>query len=103
MKITEGSGNVFADLALPNSEQELLKAKLSLQIRKLIEDRGLKQADAAKLLGIKQPHVSQLLKNRPGSFSVGRLIEFLTALGHDVDISVKRSKREHGELSVSMH
>jgi predicted XRE-type DNA-binding protein len=75
------SGNVFADLGLPNPEQELLKARLTLQIYKLITARGLTQAQAGKILGIKQPHVSTLMRNRAGNFSVGRLIEFLTALG----------------------
>ncbi len=69
-----GSGNVFADLGLPNAEQELLKARLTLQIYKIIKARGLTQAEAGKVLGIKQPHVSALMRNRVGNFSVGRLI-----------------------------
>ena len=79
-----GSGNVFADLGLPNPEQELLKARLTLQIYKIIKARGLTQAQAGGVLGIKQSHVSALMRNRAGIFSVGRLIEFLTALGQDV-------------------
>jgi predicted XRE-type DNA-binding protein len=51
----EGSGNVFADLELPNAEQELLKARLTLQIYKIIKDRGLTQVKAEEILGIKQP------------------------------------------------
>jgi predicted XRE-type DNA-binding protein len=74
-------GNVFADLGLPNPEQELLKARLALQIHKIVKARGLTQAQAGEVLGIKQPHVSALMRNRAGNFSVGRLIEFLTALG----------------------
>jgi predicted XRE-type DNA-binding protein len=81
------SGNVFADLGLPNPEQELLKARLTLQIYKIIKARGLTQAQAGEVLGIKQPHVSALMRNRAGNFSVGRLIEFLTALGQDVRIT----------------
>jgi predicted XRE-type DNA-binding protein len=94
------SGNVFADLGLPNPEQELLKARLTLQIYKLITGRGLTQAQAGKILGIKQPHVSALMRNRAGNFSVGRLIEFLTALGQDVEITVKPTRKAHGEMSV---
>ena len=71
----------FADLGLANPEQELMKARLTLQIYHIIQQRGLAQAEAAKALGIKQPHVSLLMRNRAGSFSVGRLMEFLTALG----------------------
>jgi len=97
-----GSGNVFADLGLPNPEQELLKAHLSLQIYKIIKARGLTQAQAGKVLGIKQPHVSALMRNRAGNFSVGRLIEFLTALGQDVQITVKPTRKAQGEMSVVM-
>jgi len=100
--INESSGNVFADLGLPNSEQELMKAELTLQIYRIIKQRAMTQADAARVLGIKQPHVSLLMRNRAGSFSVGRLLEFLTAFGQDVEISVKPSRKEHGEMSVTL-
>ena len=100
--IIESSGNVFADLGLPNPEQELMKAELTLQIYRIIKERDLTQAEAAKALGVKQPHVSLLMRNRAGSFSVGRLMEFLTALGHDIEVSVTRSRKEHGEMSVTL-
>jgi|GEM_PF-365324 len=96
----KGSGNVFADLGLPNPEQELLKARLTLQIYKIIKARGLTQAQAGEVLGIKQPHVSALMRNRAGNFSVGRLIEFLTALGQDVRITVKPTRKARGEMAV---
>ena len=80
-KVIRGSGNVFADLGLPNPEQELLKAQLTLQIYRIVKQRGLTQAQAGAVLGIKQPHVSALMRNRSGSFSVERLMDFLTALG----------------------
>jgi predicted XRE-type DNA-binding protein len=103
MRAQESSGsNVFADLGLPNPEQELLKARLTLQIYKLIKERGLTQAQAGKILGIKQPHVSALMRNRAGNFSVGRLMEFLTALGQDVQIMVRRTRKAQGEMSVVM-
>src|SRR3954451_10661406 len=100
VSITESSGNVFADLGLPNPEQEMMKARLTLQIYRIIRVRGLTQAQAAKTLGIKQPHVSLLMRNRAGSFSVGRVMEFLTALGQDVEITVRPARKEHGEMSV---
>src|SRR5579864_8299802 len=99
-KITDSRGNVFADLGLPNPEQEMMKARLTLQIYRNIRARGLTQAQAAKMLGIKQPHVSLLMRNRAGSFSAGRLMEFLTALGQDVAITVRPARKEHGEMSV---
>ncbi|MBM3739096.1 MAG: XRE family transcriptional regulator [Acidobacteria bacterium] len=99
-RITESSGNVFADLGFPNPGQEMMKARLTLQIYRMIRERGLTQAEAAKVLGIKQPHVSLLMRNRAGSFSIGRLMEFLTALGQDVEIAVRPSRKDHGEMSI---
>jgi predicted XRE-type DNA-binding protein len=96
----KSSGNIFADLGLPNPEQELLKAQLTLQIYKIIKQRGLTQVRAGEMLGVKQPHVSALMRNRAGNFSVGRLIEFLTALGQDVQITVKPTRKDQGEMSV---
>jgi len=100
VQVKRGSGNVFADLGLPNPEQELLKARLTLHIYKIVKERGLTQAQAGEVLGIKQPHVSALMRNRAGNFSVGRLIEFLTALGQDVKITVKPTRKAQGEMSV---
>lgn len=99
-RFEKSSGNIFADLGLPAADQELLKARLTLQIYKIIKARGLTQAQAGAVLGIKQPHVSALMRNRSGTFSVGRLIEFLTALGQDVRITVKPTRKPHGEMSV---
>jgi predicted XRE-type DNA-binding protein len=100
MPFEEGSGNVFADLDLPHPEEELLKARLTLQIYRLIKGRGLTQVQAGEILGIRQPHVSALMRNRSGTFSVERLLQFLIALGQDVQITVRPTRKEHGELSV---
>ena len=99
-RVTEGSGNVFADLGLPNAEQELLKAQLTLQIYTILKDSGMTQVEIAKILGVQQPQVSSLMRNRAGNFSVGRLMEFLTALRQDVEITVRPTRKEHGALSV---
>ncbi len=99
-RLTEGSGNVFADLGLPNPEQELLKAQLTLQIYSILKDSGMTQVEIAKILGVQQPQVSLLMRNRAGNFSVGRLMEFLTALRQDVEITVRPSRKDHGALSV---
>jgi predicted XRE-type DNA-binding protein len=100
-KVTKSSGNVFADLGLRNPEQELVKAELTLQLYQIIKRRGITQAEAASALGIAQPHVSLLMRNRAGSFSVGRLMEFLTALGQDVEITIRPTRKEHGEMSIT--
>jgi len=100
IKARQGSGNVFADLGFPQPERELLKARLTLEIYRLIRKRGLTQTEAGKILGIRQPHVSALMRNRAGSFSVERLMDFLTALGQDVEISVKPARGRQGEVSL---
>ena len=100
VRVTESSGNVFADLGLPNPEQELLKAQLTLQIYSILKGSGMTQVEMAKILGVRQPQVSLLMRNRAGNFSVGRLMEFLTALRQDVQIVVRPTRKEHGELSV---
>lgn len=102
----KSSGNVFADLGFPDSEQELVKAKLTVQIYRLLKDRGVTQAEAAKLLGTTQAQVSALMRCRPVSVSVGRLMDFLTTLGQDVEVSVKpvsrRRKGQQGHMSVTV-
>jgi predicted XRE-type DNA-binding protein len=100
VKSEKSSGNVFADLGLPHPEQELLKARLTLQIYRLIKERGLTQVQAGGILGIQQPRVSTLMRNRAGAFSVERLMDFLTALGQDVEITVRPTRNEHGSVSV---
>ena len=99
----EGSGNVFADIGLPNAEQELLKAKLTIQVHRLLKQRKLTQTEAAKLLGTTQPQVCALIGLKPVSVSVGRLMEFLTILGQDVNVMVKPAQRKRtGHLKVQV-
>lgn len=99
--VEESSGNVFADLGFPNPEREEVKARLTLQIYRLVKQRGLTQAAAGEILGIKQPHVSGLMRRQSGTYSVERLMDFLAALGQDVEITVRPTrKKDHGHLSV---
>ena len=86
IKVTMGSGNVFADLELPNPEERLAKAQLALEISRLIERRGLTQRATAQLMGVDQPKVSHILRGRLADYSTERLIGFVRALGQDVDI-----------------
>ena len=102
IQVEEGSGNVFRDLGFRNAEREQLKADLTLQIYRLIKQRGLTQTQAGEILGIKQPHVSALMRGRSGAFSVERLMQFLTGLGQDVEITVRSTRKRHGALSVSV-
>ena len=84
-----GSGNVFADIGLPNPGEHLVKAKLVLKIDALMRERRLKQVEAARLFGVKQPDISKMLRGDFRQFSVERLLRFLVALGQDVEIVVK--------------
>ncbi len=97
----DSSGNVFADLGLRNAKQELLKAKLTVEIYRLLKKRGLTQHEGAKLLGTTQAQVSALMRCKPVSVSVGRLMEFLTVLGQDIEVTVKpAARRKSGDMSV---
>ena len=98
--VTNGSGNVFADIGLPNPDQELLKAQLTLEIYRIIKSRRLTQTQAGVILGIKQPHVSLLMRNRSGTFSTERLMSFLASLGRDVEIRIRRTRKPQGHVSV---
>jgi predicted XRE-type DNA-binding protein len=100
--VTPGSGNVFADMGLPEPEEELTKAQLASHIRHVIRRRRLSQVDAALHMRIDQPKVSALLNGRLANFSSDRLMRLLTALGQDVEITVKSKPRgrAHGRIRV---
>lgn len=96
------SGNVFADIGLPNAQEHLIKAQLVFKIDGLLKARGLKQADSAKLLGVRQPDISKMLRGEFDQFSVERLMRFLVALGQDVNIVVTphRGRKDTAQLRV---
>ena len=100
--ITPSSGNVFADLDLPDADDRLAKAELARQIGAIVRERGLTQRAAAQTLGVDQPKVSALLSGRLVGFSLERLAHFLTLLGKDVEIVVREKPptRSVGRLSV---
>jgi len=99
---TPGSGNVFADLGLPDPEQDMARANLVHAIGDILRARGLSQSEAAAVLGVDQAKVSALLRGRISGFSTDRLMRFLTRLGHNVTIIVERPGVEHGRVSVAM-
>ncbi|MBI3126341.1 MAG: XRE family transcriptional regulator [Candidatus Tectomicrobia bacterium] len=101
-KVERGSGNVFADLGRPDAEAHLLKAELVAQIDQIIRQRRMTQARAAKLLGISQPDVSRLLRGHFRSYSMDRLLRFLTVLGRDVEILIRRRPRARRQGKVTI-
>jgi len=101
--VIAGSGNVFADIGLPEAEEELAKARLASCIRQVIRRRRLTQVAAAARMGIDQPKVSAILNGRLVNFSSDRLMRLLTALGQDVEIRVKATPRGRvrGQIRVT--
>ena len=98
---TKGSGNIFADLGLPDAEEHQLKAVLAVLLKRLIAERGLSQVAAAKLVAMKQPDLSKLLRGQFKLASVEKLLRMLTAFDQDVEITVKphRKRGETGQIT----
>ena len=93
IRVEKGSGNIFADLGLPDAERHFLKAQIVSEIYRLAKGRKLTQAQAGKLLGISQPEVSRMFKGNFREYSVDRLMGFLTAFDRDVEIVVRPRKK----------
>ena len=91
--IEVGSGNVFADLGLADADEFESKAQLAHRIGEIIRGRHLTRAEAAEVLGAKQPRVSKLMNGQLHGFSMERLVRFLNALDRDVEIVVRRRPR----------
>lgn len=102
-KVTPSSGNIFADLGLDLPQEHNVKAHFVMLITKMIEAQGLTQAQAAHKIGLRQPDVSKLLRGRFEGFSLERLLNFVSALGSDIEIKIKPSKRKHeGRILVEV-
>lgn len=103
-RVTSSSGNVFADLGLPQAEERLVKAELVRVIRRILRERALTQREAGALLGLHQPDVSDLLRGDLARFSRERIERCLLLLGMDVRIKVapKPPRRASGRLTVEV-
>ena len=93
LKVESGSGNIFADLGLPDAGPHLLKAQIVAEIYRLASAKKLNQAKVGKRLGISQPEVSRMFKGHFREYSIDRLMEFLTSFDRDVDIVVRPHKK----------
>ncbi|MFZ3354204.1 MAG: helix-turn-helix transcriptional regulator [Xanthobacteraceae bacterium] len=100
-----GSGNVFADLGLPDAEDMLLKSTIVIELRRLIAQRKLTQTAAAKLIGIGQADLSRILRGQFRGCSEAKLMRMLTAFGQDVEITTRPRRRagEAGRIVFSPH
>ena len=102
MEVEMGTGNVYADLGYEDADEMLIKAQLVSKIAEIIKRKGLTQTEAAELLGMAQPKLSNLLRGRFRGFSERRLMDCLTKLGRDIQILVKATprSRKDGRLSI---
>jgi len=95
-KIRRGGTNVFADLGLPDSENHLVKAQLVSHMMDIMKARKLTQTGTARIVGIAQPDVSNLIHGRFRGYSIDRLMSFLVALDQDIEITVRSKPRGRG-------
>lgn len=101
-KVTPSSGNVFADLGLPHPEEHRVKSTLALTIAERIQERGLTQAEAARVLGLTQPGVSNLVRGKLERFTLDRLMRLLRKLDYDVRISLRPKPKSRKEATLSV-
>ena len=102
-RVDEGSGNVLVDLGLSDAAELTTKVQLAVAINQQIEARSLSQIAVAELLSINQPKVSALQNYKLDGFSVERLMTFLTGMGSDIEIRIRKPKRASnraGRISV---
>jgi predicted XRE-type DNA-binding protein len=101
-EVQVGTGNVFADLGYADARERSIKVELAMEVNRILGEQRLTQEGAAKLLGMRQPHVSDLARYRLNRFSVERLMDFLTRLGKDVEIRIapRRSGRRRSAVQV---
>lgn len=102
--VHDSSGNIFEDMGMSNPGERLAKAELARVIRKLLKERGLNQREAAVLLEVAQPDISDLTRGKLARFSMERLERFLNALDMDVRIQVgpKPEGKARADVSVEL-
>lgn len=100
--ITRGSGNVFADLGLPDADERQTKLKLAYALNAIMEEDRLTQAAAAAKLGLNQPKVSALRNYKLEGFSVERLMTLLNALDQDIEIVIRKKPRSRATARISV-
>lgn len=98
--MTEGTGNVFADLGFADAADRQTKTRLAMAVNAILKERRFKQTQTAEILGVPQPKVSALANYRLDHFSVEKLMQFLNALDQDVEIVIRPSREAVGHISV---
>lgn len=101
IEVEASTGNVFADLGLPDADKLKIKSGLTIEITKAIREHGLTQAEAAKRMGLTQPKVSALLHGEFSDFSERKLMDCLNRLGYDIEIRVHPTQASVGHLTLT--
>ena len=102
MEVHRSSGNVFADLGLPDAEKLKIKSGLVIEIRKAMRRLGLTQQAAAKRMGLTQPKVSDMMRGDFSNLSERKLMDCLNRLGYDIEIKVKPAAEPVGHLMLAI-
>ena len=102
VEVRRSSGNVFADLGLPDADKLKIKTGLVIEIRKAIRRQGLTQQEAAKRMGITQPKVSGMMRGDFSNLSERKLMDCLNRLGYDIEIKVRPTSDPVGHLMLAI-
>jgi predicted XRE-type DNA-binding protein len=102
IEVQRSSGNVYADLGLPDSEKLKIKTGLVIEIRKAMRRLELIQQEAAKRMGITQPKVSDMMRGEFSNLSERKLMDCLNRLGYDIEIKVKPTSDPVGHLMLAV-
>jgi predicted XRE-type DNA-binding protein len=100
LETVRGSGNVFADMGLEDADALMIRTQLGHAVRKILEEKKLKQREVSELLGIDQAEVFKLMNGKYHLFSEGRLLGFLNRLDRKVIMQIK--PRQKGERALDM-
>ena len=103
--VTQGCGNVYEDLGLPDAKEMLVKAQLALSIARIIKSKGLSQKKAGQIIGLSQPKLSDMLNGNFRGISEAKMLECITRLGKDIQIVINpgtRQENSHGHIEVCM-
>ena len=102
IEVTTSSGNVFADLGLPDADKLKVKSGLMIEITKAVRRLGLTQEEAGRRMGLPQPKVSALLRGDLANLSERKLMDVLNRLGYDIEITVRPTADPVGHLTLAV-
>lgn len=102
IEVEASSGNVFADLGLPDADKLKIKSGLVIEITRAIRKLELSQEEAGRRMGIPQPKVSGLLRGEFANLSERKLMDCLNRLGYDIEITVRPASDPVGHLTLAI-